>query len=122
MGTCQSLLAKEAAAIIRALIKKNESFVLVDHGVIKRSDFPDHAVKAFMDRNGVDFGFPLNDEEAVEEVAAFLKSGISHVVIAWTAFWFFDSYKGWKDYMYEKFEVVHQSRRLVVFDLNSTRS
>jgi hypothetical protein len=115
-----SVAVKKATATIRSLIRKDSAFVLVDHGVIKRSNFPDYEVKALMDRNGVDFGFPLNDEAAIEEVDELLKTGISHIVIAWTAFWFFDYYQDWKNYMYGEFEVVFQSEELVIFDLNST--
>ena len=117
-----SVAAKQAAASIRALLKTGSSFVLIDHGVIKRAYFPDYEVKVFVDRNGVDFGFPLNDEAAIEEVDKLCASGVSHLVIAWTAFWFFDFYQDWKDYMYEQFEVVHQSKELVVFDLKSSSS
>ena len=117
-----SMAAKKAASTIRALIKKQSSFVLIDHGVIKRNNFPDYTVKAFVDRNGVDFGFPLNDLAAIAEVGEHRKSGVSHLVVAWTAFWLFDFYRGWKEFMYKRFEVVYRDEKLVIFDLSPSAS
>ncbi len=102
------------------MVKKGSSFVLMDYGIINRDSFAEYQVKAFIDRNGVDCGFPLNDESAIKEVDRQLKSGITHIIIAWTAFWFFDSYKSWHEYMCKTFKVVHQSKQLVVFDLRSS--
>jgi hypothetical protein len=71
----------------------------------------------FLQREGRYQGPPPDDETAILETKRLRQSGASFIVFAWPAFWWFDSYRGFKQYLRSNFYCTLDNDRLVAFDM-----
>jgi lipopolysaccharide biosynthesis glycosyltransferase len=102
-----------------AIVPPGDSFILVDG-----STWPSAVVNGwhtipFLERDGVYWGNPPDDETAIQEVERMRQSGFSFIVFAWPTFWWFDYYSRFYSYLREKYRCVLENDRLVVFGLRS---
>ena len=56
----------------------------------------------FIERDGVYWGTPADDHEAIAELNRMHQKGINFIVFAWPAFWWLDHYKGFSEYLKSK--------------------
>ena len=52
------------------------------------------AVLPFMERNGVYWGCPPDDNTAISEFERLIKQGATHIVFGWMCFWWIEYYSG----------------------------
>ncbi len=100
-----------------ALIPKGNSFVLVDDCHWESEIFPECRAIPFLERDGVYWGRPADDETAIRELERLRQSGATFIVFVWPALWWLDYYSGLSDYLASKFCCALKNTRLIAFDL-----
>jgi hypothetical protein len=100
-----------------ALIPKGASFILVDENTWGSEISLGYHTFPFLEKNGQYWGSPLDDKTAIQELDRLRQSGAKFIVFGWPAFWWFDCYQGFYEYLRVKFRCVLRNSRLVVFDL-----
>jgi len=79
--------------------------------------FADRPRFHFLDRDGQPWGHPANDPTAIQELERLRDLGAGFLVVAWTAFWYFDHYRQFTAYVAHNFPRVLHTDRAEVFDL-----
>lgn len=102
-------------AEIDAFVSPSQPFVLVDGGSFGLEADPGRNVIAFPSRNGHYWGPPANDDGAIAELQRRVDEGITAVVVAWPAFWYFDYFKNLRDYIEANFRKVIDDECLIAF-------
>jgi hypothetical protein len=95
-------------------IAPDQTFVMVDDdelGVRERRAIP------FLERNGEYWGRPTDDGMAVAELERMRRAGAGFVVFVWSTFWWLEHYRGFHQYLLDRYEPVLQNDRVLVFDL-----
>jgi glycosyltransferase involved in cell wall biosynthesis len=102
---------------IATVVPPGQTFILVDENI----EFREYVAKChalpFIEREGLHWGNPQNDETAIQELEQMRRSGVNFIVFGWPAFWWFDYYTGFYNYLRSNFRCVLQNHRLVIFDL-----
>jgi len=106
-------LVRQAAAVARA-VPPGAPFILVDDGALG-SRCGELAIP-FPERDGVYFGRPADDEDALGEYQR-LKDAADYLVVTPTGRWWLDYYAGWSCRLRREHPVVFEGDELVVFDL-----
>ncbi len=109
----QQIDAQKIAGVIPA----GDKFILVDENIRIREFVVGRHALPFLERDGLYWGNPADDETAMRELERMRKCGASFMVFGWPAFWWFDYYSRFCNYLHSKFPCVLESERLVVFDL-----
>jgi hypothetical protein len=73
----------------------------------------------FLERDGVYWGPPAGDLEAIAELERLRQAGADFVAIAWPAFWWLDHYAGLREHLAARYACVARTDRVVVFDLGT---
>lgn len=80
-----------------------------------------HAIP-FLERDGVYWGLPENEAEAIWEVERLRAAGAGHIVFAWPAFWWLEKYCELDAYLRAAFPCLLSTDELIVFDLRPLSS
>jgi glycosyltransferase involved in cell wall biosynthesis len=104
---------------IRQLIPPGYSFILVDGNEWGADIAPGSKAIPFLERDGVFWGSPPDDETAIRELERLRSAGARFIVFVWPAFWWFDYYIGLRDYLISNFSCVLRNSRLFAFDLRT---
>ena len=72
----------------------------------------------FPERHGQYWGRPVDDVAAIRELARLRSAGAHFIAFAWPAFWWLEHYRGFGQYLHERFRRLVANDRLVVFDLH----
>ena len=110
-----SRLAREAVEIV----SPGESFILVDDRQIGVQGIPGRSGSPFLERDGVYWGAPADDAEAIRELDRMRQSGAAFIIFAWLSFWWLDHYVGLRRYLHARFRCVRNNDCLIAFDLRS---
>lgn len=102
---------------IAALIPPGDSFILVDHDMVRRELAVGRSAIPFLERDGQYWGPPDDDMTAIREVERLRRVGAGFIVFAWPAFWWLEYYSKFHDYLRSRFPCVSSTERLVAFDL-----
>ncbi|NER85559.1 MULTISPECIES: glycosyltransferase family 2 protein [unclassified Moorena] len=99
------------------LIPAKEPFVLVDDAIwgMEVTSFR-HPIP-FLEKEGKYWGYPPNDEVAIQELERLREAGAKKIVFAWSAFWWLEHYAQFYDYLCSNLTCTYQSELIVVFDL-----
>jgi exopolysaccharide biosynthesis predicted pyruvyltransferase EpsI len=106
-------LSDELADVLPA----DTTFLLVDDNQLGTLKLPLRRPLPFLERQGVYWGPPADDETAVAELQRTREAGVTFLAFAWTAFWWLEHYAGFHRHLRKRFPCVLQNDRLVVFDL-----
>jgi SAM-dependent methyltransferase len=93
--------------------------VVVDQNEIGPALLPGREVVPFLERNGIYWGLPADDREALREFKRLRDSGAKFVVVAWPAFWWLEYYKGWARHLGE-YPRVLENERLIIIDIRDS--
>jgi glycosyltransferase involved in cell wall biosynthesis len=98
------------------VIGRSTPFVLVDGqqlalGVSGRPAIP------FLERDGVYWGEPSDDAEAIAELARLRSDGARFLVLAWPSFWWKDHYPEFMAHVRRSYPCRLENQRLIVFEL-----
>jgi hypothetical protein len=101
-------------------IPPGKEFILVDDNQLGSDLTGERRGIPFMEHNGVYWGNPENDCEAIRELDRLRQAGANFIVFAWSAFWWRSCYRGLQRYLRSRFRCVLENDRLLVFDLTSS--
>jgi hypothetical protein len=107
------------AQTIANVIPSGESFLLIDQNIWGREYVAGRHALPFPERDGLYWGDPPDDEMAIQELERMRQSGVGFMVFAWPAFWWFEHYRLFAQYLRSRFRSVLENDRLVVFDLGT---
>jgi SAM-dependent methyltransferase len=102
---------------IGKLIPNRQTFILVDHDVIRSQLTNEHWAIPFLERDGQYWGMPSDDETAIREFTRLRDSGAKFLVFTSDAFWCLDYYAEFHRKLKSEHRCVLKNERLVVFDL-----
>lgn len=102
---------------IVSVIPWGETFILVDEKLWGSGKFAGRHALPFVERDGVYWGNPPDDETAIQEAERMRRSGATFIVFAWPAFWYFDYYLRFYGYLRATYRCLLENDRLVVFEL-----
>ncbi len=108
-----------AAKHLLALVPPGDRLILVDDGALGCEFSQSHRPLALIEKNGIAWGPPSDDEHAIRELERHRQLGANYMVFAWTCFWWLDHYVGLNKHLRANFACVEESDCLVVFDLQS---
>ena len=111
--TFQLRLAQEGCAIV----PRGESFVLVDDGEYGVNAIPGRSGLPFLERNGLYWGEPADDDEAIRELERLRDAGSGFLIFAWVSFWWLDYYKKFHDYLRSRFKCIKANNCIIAFDI-----
>ncbi len=106
-------IAKEE---IERTIPAGQTFILVDQASWG-SEFLNHSVLPFTERNRQYWGVPTDDSAAIDECERLRKEGACFIAFAWPAFWWLDYYSGFRKHLVSCFDQTFSNSRLKIFDL-----
>jgi SAM-dependent methyltransferase len=84
-------------------------------------EFPVRNMLPFLEHDGVYWGNPRNDDEAIRELERMRSSGSAFIVFSWLSFWWLDYYSGLREYLRGRFPCVRENECLIAFDLRNER-
>jgi glycosyltransferase involved in cell wall biosynthesis len=103
---------------IEAVVPRGETFLLADEDEWEMRDDGERQPVPFPERDGVYWGRPADDAEAVRELERTRQeTGAAFLVFGWPAHWWLDHYTGLSEYVRSGFPSVLQNERVVIFDL-----
>lgn len=70
-----------------------------------------------VDRDGQSWGHPVDDASAIQELEALRARGADLLVVAWTAFWYFDHYSGFAEYVRGNFRRILHTAVAEIFQI-----
>jgi glycosyltransferase involved in cell wall biosynthesis len=73
----------------------------------------------FLERDGLYWGSPGDDDTATRELERLRQSGASAIAFSWHAFWWFDHYVKFYHYLDTRFRRVIENDHLVAFELQA---
>ena len=105
---------------IQRTVPKHETILLVDNDWLGISNNIFHGNKClpFLEKNGVAWGSPPDDEAAIKELNRMREEmQAGYIVIGWTSFWWFDVYPHFIQYLRDHFDHTLENEDVVVFHL-----
>jgi SAM-dependent methyltransferase len=103
---------------VTELVPPTDSFILVDDFGVRI--LPGRKGSPFLEHDGMPWGKPANDDEAIRELERMRRTGFAFIIFTWHSFWWLDYYIGFYQYLRSKFQCVRQNDCLIAFDLRST--
>ena len=109
----QLRLAQESCAIVPV----GESFILVDDGEYGVEAIPGRSGLPFLEHDGIYWGEPVDDDQAVRELERLRDSGSAFLIFAWVSFWWLEHYTKFHEYLRSRFHCVKENDCVIVFDI-----
>ena len=103
-----------------ARVPLGEPIVLLDDGQLGRTALPGRRVALFPERDGVWWGPPQTDAEALKEWAALGVNQPRHLVVAWPAFWWQKHYTGFFASLQQQCVSVVTGEDAIVLEFSTT--
>jgi SAM-dependent methyltransferase len=112
----------EISRDLTAILPAGATFLFVDDGQFEAWAYPpDRRAMPFLERDGQYWGPPADDETALAELSRMIAAGAEYIVVGWLAFWWLEHYPRFAARLRESCRCLHESERLVVFDLRGGR-
>ena len=115
----KSSVARRLALARDALVRNfgvTERFILVDEEQM-RSQLPHRHALPFLEKNGLYWGPPADDDTAIAELERLRGTGATAIAIAWPCFWWLAHYQKFRDFLQSNFSCRLKSRALAIWDL-----
>jgi hypothetical protein len=91
-------------------------FILADEEHI-RTTLPHLRIFPFLERGGIYWGPPPDDDEAIAELERLREYGAGYIAFIWSTFWWLHHYRNFADYLHANYHCIAENDRLVVFRL-----
>ena len=101
------------------LIPSGEPFVLVDDAIWGMEVNSVRHPIPFLEKEGKFWGYPPNDETAIQELERLRQVGAKKIVFVWSAFWWLEYYSEFHHYLRTNFDCLYQDECIIVFDLEN---
>ena len=104
---------------LQRLVPAGSSLILVndDQWGNEQQTLKTHRIIPFSEHQGRYWGPPPDDQTAIHELERLRQAGACYLAFAWNCFWWLDHYKGFCEYLRNRYPCIHSDERLVVFDL-----
>jgi hypothetical protein len=109
--------ARLTARDLQGLIPAGVPVVLADEGQWGAAMLPGRDVHPFVERDGVSYGPPENDEHGLRCLNEWRAKGVRYLAFAWPSFWWLDTYPRLARQVLESFPTLLRNSRLLVLDL-----
>lgn len=109
--------------VVQELIPRQTSFLFIDENMLRIRNrlFPDHHAHSFLERNGVAWGPPDDEQTAFKELKRMQEDHqVRYIVFAWPAFWWFYVYPDFAAHLREHATCILENKDVVIFRLNGT--
>jgi glycosyltransferase involved in cell wall biosynthesis len=113
----QSWWHRYAAALRELRNLETGSVILVDDATWEPGTLADRTVLPLVERDGIDWGPPIDAAHAMAEIERHRAGGTRFLVFVWPCFWYFDVYPTLKTDLTAAFRHVISTEDVVVFDL-----
>ena len=105
--------ARDIAEVIPTL----STCVLVDDCQLGDLPVYNRLFLPFLDREGQHFGCPADSQEAITELERMRNAGASFIVVAWTAFWWLETYPDFFTFVRSNYLCRLENERVIIFEL-----
>jgi glycosyltransferase involved in cell wall biosynthesis len=110
---------RTVTAQIQQIVPEGDKFLMVENGnwgmdkSIGRTPLP------FLERDGLHFGSPPDDQTALSELERMRRDGAKFIVFGWPAFWWREHYPIFWKSLARQFKLVTENEDLIAFDLRN---
>lgn len=101
------------------LIPAREPFLLVDDAIWGMEVNSVRHPVPFLEKEGNFWGYPPNDETAIQELERLRQAGAKKIVFVWSAFWWLEHYSEFHHYLRTNYDCLHQDECIIMFDLDN---
>jgi hypothetical protein len=102
---------------IRAAIPSGATYILVDEAQTRLGSDSERRTLPFLENRGEYWGRPIDDRHAISEIERMRKRDCTHIVFAWPALWWLDTYEAFNLHLRSNYRCSFESEFLVAFDL-----
>lgn len=106
-----------ARADVGSVIPAGSTLILIDGNELRENFTDTCRIKPFMEKNGVFWGLPGDDGDALQELERQQKLGADFIAFWWTSFWWMNQYQEFYKHLVNSFACVLNNDRLIAFDL-----
>jgi glycosyltransferase involved in cell wall biosynthesis len=111
-------LQQAAVSEIASLPEPKRPLILIDGAAWEPGLISGRERIAFLERDGQYWGPPADGETAIREFEVLRTNRApSHIVFAWSCFWWFDAFPGFARYLETRYTRVLQSQSIIAFDI-----
>ena len=108
----------QASEELSEIVLSGETYILADEQGFGGDFAPGRRSLPFLERNGMYFGAPPDDETAIDEFERLRREqNANFIAFGWSAFWWLDYYQEFNAYLRSRFACLLENSRLVIFDL-----
>jgi hypothetical protein len=99
-------------------VPAGESFMLADNDEWGSSEIIRGRRRLpFKEQDGIYWGYPQTDEEAIEEIERQRKNGVMHIAFTWPHLWRLDSQTGLKSHLESRYHRIVSNDRAIIYNL-----
>lgn len=112
--------AEKVLEVVQDMVPRHESLLFVDENMLRIRNrlFPDHSVHSFLERDGVAWGPPDDEQTAYSELKRMQKEhDVRYIVFAWPAFWWFYVYPDFTAHLHKNATCLLENEDVVIFRL-----
>jgi hypothetical protein len=102
---------------VRSAVPEGATLLLVDDDDTETEIFGARHTRPFLEKDGMSWGAPPDDEVAVAELERMRGEGASHLVITDGCRWWLDHYQGFADHLRRRHRQVLDNDRYIIFEL-----
>jgi hypothetical protein len=102
---------------VRSAVPEGATLLLVDDDNVETEIFGARHARPFLEKDGMAWGAPPDDEVAVAELERMRDEGASHLVITGGCRWWLEHYRGFADHLRRRYRRVLDNDRYIIFDL-----
>ncbi|NEQ05165.1 MAG: glycosyltransferase [Moorea sp. SIO4E2] len=100
------------------IVTSGSSYILIDMNEWGQGSLVENSkCVPFLEKSGLYWGLPESDDNAIFEFERLRSLGIEFCVFGWPAFWWFEHYKGFCQYLYRHCKCLLEDEQLIIFKL-----
>jgi len=104
-----------ALSEIAGVIHSGETFILVDQDEWPQKAPPGRVAIPFLEKNGIYWGPPGDDETAIRECIRLQKAGAACIVFGWPAFWWLEHYTSFHRHLIANSSCLLKNERIIIY-------
>jgi hypothetical protein len=108
---------REVVSTLEAMVVPGTPFILIDDGQTGMTPTPARSVLPFPERDGIWWGAPADDAEAIAELERQRREGAAYLAVIWIASWWLEHYSGFAAHLRERYTAALEHELVTVFDL-----
>lgn len=107
----------EAKQHVKEFIPSGANVLLLDQTGFGSDFAPENHVIPFLEKDGVYWGIPENDEQATRELLRMMGDGIEYVTVGFPCFWWLAFYPQFESILRQNFESLTENNAVKIFKL-----